>query len=69
MCIKWNIPTIRTLGGKVQLEEGKEGIYVIRISAESQIWLKYQRDKVLTLIAVNWNSLSSEILDYVCSPR
>lgn len=32
---------IRTPGGEAQLEEDKEGIHVIRIPAESQIWLKY----------------------------
>lgn len=57
MCIKWNIPMIRTPEGEAQLEEVKEGIHVIRIPAESQIWLKYERDKVLIVIALNWNSL------------
>lgn len=60
MCIQWDIPTMGTPAREVQLQEDKEGIYVIRILLAKRYSPILHHTKIR-------NRFGSEILAYICT--
>lgn len=60
MCIQWDIPTMGTPAREVQLQEDKEGIYVIRILLAKRYSPNLNHTKIR-------NRFGSEILAYICT--
>lgn len=60
MCIQWDIPTTGTPAREVQLQEDKEGIYVIRILLAKRYSPNLNHTKIR-------NRFGSEILAYICT--